>query len=324
MPKEPFWAFVHFQWKWMELVVRDLTDKVILITGANTGLGFEAAKHLSTMNPKKIIIAVRDEKKGNDAKLKIQEYSGFDRVEVRKLDLNSFESVKNFATKINKEEERLDVFISNAGVTGDMFNFNKTQDGWESTLQTNHLSNMLLTHLMLPLLRKTASKFNIEPRIVIVASDVHNWTEFPVKVYPDPIAALNDPKRSSIFSRYQDTKLLNIYMTTGFTKLLKENNDNISIHSLTPGFCYSELGREGNRFLQYFMMVYRRMFARTTEQGSRTIVHAANSEELLLSRGENGRYWQNCHEEGTSLVARNRKIQSTVWDESMEIIKPYL
>lgn len=321
---QPAWGFIVSQWTWNSLYVRDHTDKVIVITGANTGLGFEAAKHLSTMNPKKLILAVRDEKKGAEAKKKILEYSGFERVEVKKLDLTSFQSVKDFATKFNNEEERLDILISNAGVTGDGASFNKTKDGYETTLQTNHLSNTLLLHLLLPILRKTASKFNVEPRIVVVSSEVHSWTDFPTRDYPDPLAAMNDPKRSIVKNRYSESKLLNIYMTAGFKNLFKENNDKISIHALNPGFCYSELGRENGIGGQIFMAVMRRFLAKSTEQGSRTLVHAANDENLTLSRGENGRYFSNCGEEGTSLVSRNKKLQQTVWEETNQIIKKYL
>ena len=133
------------------------------------------------MNPQKIIMAVRNVKKGNEAKDKIQAETKFNDIEVRELDLSSFNSVIAFAdsiqvsnpnsmnlTLIQKTEKRLDVLISNAGVANSIRNM--TKDGWEETIQVNHLSNLLLLILLVPLLRKSAQEFNIEPRIIVVAS----------------------------------------------------------------------------------------------------------------------------------------------------------
>ena len=139
----------------------------------------EATKHLARMNPQKIIMAVRNVKKGNEAKDKIQAETNFNNIEVRELDLSSFNSVRAFANSIQvsnsmnfnnsqKTEKRLDILISNAGVANSIRNM--TKDGWEETIQVNHLSNMLLLILLVPLLRKSAQEFNIEPRIIVVAS----------------------------------------------------------------------------------------------------------------------------------------------------------
>lgn len=308
---------------YIELIARDLTGKIVVVTGSNTGLGFDAAKHFATMNPKKLILAVRNEKKGEEAKDKIKEFNGFDRVEVMKLDLTSFRSVVEFTTKLNKEE-RLDIFISNAAITGDGTNFVMSEDGYEIALQTNHIANTLLIHLILPILRQTSSKFNVEPRVVVCGSDIHEWTNFPQKSYPDPIKALNDPKRSTMKDRYEVTKLLNVYMTTGFAKLFKENNDSIAIHCLSPGLCSSELARETGWFNRLILNFARMLIARSCEQGSRTLIHAANSEELNLNRGANGRYFSDNIEHAPTLIARDFKLQQIVWDETIQIIKSYL
>jgi len=274
------------------------------------------------MHPKILILAVRDIKKGKLAAEEIEAYCNY-KPQVWELDLCSFESVKRFAQKFESSGERLDILLSNAGVN-DNFNWDNTADGYEKTIQTNHLSNMLLIHLLTPSLRATAKKFDTEVRVVVVASEVHSWAKFEQQKYPDPIDALNDSKRSSIKERYFVSKLLNIYMTRKFAQLFKDNHDRISIHSLNPGLCNTELIRNFPFLIRMIFPLFTKLIARTSEQGSRTLVHASVSEDLLLERGPNGRYWSSCKEVTPVLLALDDKLVKSVWDNSMTILEPYL
>lgn len=118
------------------VVKADLTGKTIIITGANVGLGFEASKHFATMNPKKMILACRDEAKGRAAAEEI----GYAAAEVWPLDLASFKSVTAFADRVEHELERLDILLLNAGFASQSYGL--TEDGYESTYvpQSSYLS----------------------------------------------------------------------------------------------------------------------------------------------------------------------------------------
>lgn len=131
-----FWE--TFANKWfrpaLPLTSLDLTGRTVVVTGSNVGLGLEATKHFYDMNPSRLILAVRSVEKGEAAKnaiLKAGKNSKGTKVDVWRLDLNSFESTKAFAKKANDELDRLDVFLANAGISTRQWT--TTKDGWESS-----------------------------------------------------------------------------------------------------------------------------------------------------------------------------------------------
>lgn len=143
------------------------------MTGANVGLGLEAARHLIRLNAAKVIIGCRSADKGARAKANLERSLGRakDVVEVWPLDLSSFESVKEFCARADTLD-RLDVVVENAGVA--MVSPKGTlAEGYECTITVNVISTFLMALLLLPTLRKTASRFNTRPRLVIVSSDAH-------------------------------------------------------------------------------------------------------------------------------------------------------
>jgi retinol dehydrogenase 12 len=130
------WELFYDKWFGPALPVttRDLTGRIVVITGANVGLGFEAAKHFYAMKPARLILAVRNMSKGEEAKKAIitaDNGSSPTQVDVWQLDLSSFDSTKAFAAKVNEELDRLDVFLANAAIAG--VPWSQTTDGWEST-----------------------------------------------------------------------------------------------------------------------------------------------------------------------------------------------
>ena len=132
------------------------------------GLGIEAARHFVRLNATRVIIACRSADKGAAAKQNIE--SSTQRlgvVQVWQLDLTSFESVKEFATRASRLD-RLDVLLNNASVLMMAAEFH---EGHETMVTVNVLSTLLLTLLLLPTLRRSAAKFNMIPHIVIVSSD---------------------------------------------------------------------------------------------------------------------------------------------------------
>lgn len=177
----------------------DLTGQTVIVTGANTGLGLEAARHFTRLRAAKVILGVRNLDKGETARQSIEESTqcrGI--VEVWQLDLSSYESVKQFATRVEKLN-RLDAIVENAGMT--TRKYVQTEDN-ESTITTNVVSTFLLALLVLPKLRESATKYNIIPRLSIVSSDVHGWTDLPERRKANIFQTLNDRETADMAGRY--------------------------------------------------------------------------------------------------------------------------
>ncbi|KAL9578283.1 MAG: hypothetical protein Q9212_005818, partial [Teloschistes hypoglaucus] len=174
------------------------TDQTIIVTGANVGLGFEAARHYVRLGAAKVILAVRTVEKGETAKKEIETSEKREGIiEVWPLDLSSYDSVKAFAKRA-ESLPRLDILLENAGITTPVFKM--TEDN-ESTITTNVVSTFLLALMMLPKLRETAGKFGTRPHLTIVTSEVHFLTQFPEKSNEDIFAALNDEKTARMNDR---------------------------------------------------------------------------------------------------------------------------
>jgi NAD(P)-dependent dehydrogenase (short-subunit alcohol dehydrogenase family) len=140
------------------------------VTGGNVGLGREAARHFVRLGASKVILACRSVEKGEVAKVDIEESTKrMGVVEVWQVDLSSYESVKQFCAQASKLE-RLDIVVENAGLATPKY---EEVEGMESTITVNVISTFLMALLLLPKLRADAVKFNVLPRLSIVASDAH-------------------------------------------------------------------------------------------------------------------------------------------------------
>jgi len=178
---------------------KDFSGQTIIVTGSNTGLGLEAARHLSRLNTALIILAVRNQAKGETAKQSILASTGRadTSIEVWDLDIQSYDSIKAFCAKANKLR-RLDAVLENAGI---MTKYFKMVAGYESTITTNVIGTFLLALEILPKLKQSAAEFNIQPRLSIVASDLHFIAKFPQRDNKDIFAALNNEKSDMSMER---------------------------------------------------------------------------------------------------------------------------
>ena len=154
----------------------DHSGQVIMVTGANGGLGLEAARHFTRLNASKVILCCRNIDKGNAAKKSIEDSTQRTGVvEVWQLDLGSYESVKQLVHRA-QSLPRLDAVVENAGVAGSK-KWEVMEDN-EAQITVNVISTFLLGVLILPKLRETATRFNVQPHLVIVSSDVHPFAKF--------------------------------------------------------------------------------------------------------------------------------------------------
>ncbi|KAF5355361.1 hypothetical protein D9758_006116 [Tetrapyrgos nigripes] len=222
-----FFKFVRDQRTPLAPVVKaDLTGKTVVVTGASAGLGFEATKHFATMNPGRLILACRNQQKGEAAISDIQSSTGFSRMELWIIDLNDFTSVKTFADRFDNEGGRLDILVENAGISP-MNVDERTKDGWLGVFQTNFIAPALLAYRLLPHMLKTAQDHSTTPRIVVVTSELHYWSTVhknqAVINSPTPLKALSSQeysKKASPDDEYMDSKLLNVLFVRDLQKRL--------------------------------------------------------------------------------------------------------
>ncbi|KAK0463437.1 hypothetical protein IW261DRAFT_1672487 [Armillaria novae-zelandiae] len=305
------------------VVTADLSGKTLVLIGANAGLGFEAAKHFAKMNPARLVLTARDETKGKEALTRIQQETGYTKAELWIIDLANFSSVIAFADQAERELERLDILVENAGMATWEY---EQVEGWERTLHTNNLGPGLLAIRMIPKLLETARKYSVIPRLVIVASDVHYWTTIEKDVIAGPsiLEKLSDKDyctKEVMDRRYFDSKLLNVLFARSL-QLHVPSSPTITVNSVNPGFCHSGLRTTIPADEAEAMRKEEEELCFTTEEGSRQLVYGAvgclDGEEKLR-----GKFIQMSEvvEESDFVISEDGKIvQDKVWGEMLEIL----
>eukprot|EP00026_Physarum_polycephalum_P009879 Phypoly_transcript_10016.p1 GENE.Phypoly_transcript_10016~~Phypoly_transcript_10016.p1 ORF type:complete len:346 (+),score=65.47 Phypoly_transcript_10016:277-1314(+) len=302
-----------------EITPQDLSGKIIIVTGANVGIGFETAKALAAMNPAKLILACRNLDKANSAKNIIEDATNFHSIEAWQLDLASFASTQAFAKKFNETGLPLDLLVSNAGVgPGARV---QTVDGYEITVQVNHLCNALLVALLHPALQKAKicpeEKF---PRVNLVASDTHFWAALPLPNDTTPVQTILTQQEETPLGVYPATKLMNILFAKAYALKCP---DPVWIYSSNPGYTESELGAkdaatgEAGESHEGFMK------KRTTYEGAKTIIETSVSPKV----GPSGGYYSEMGEGRTRSSAQGEsgeRFAEHVWNDTLAILKRHV
>lgn len=214
---------------WNTQNIPDQSGKVIIITGATSGLGKEAAGIFAEKGAT-VIMPVRNTEKAKSVKEGILKLNPNAKIDIRNLDLSSLNSIKLFAEEINRDYDRLDILINNAGIM--YCPYSKTQDGFEMQMGTNHLGPYALTAQLMPVLTKTANS-----RIVNTASLAHltgnidfediNW----------------ETRKYKTMQAYSDSKLANLYFHYELAKKLNRQKNAPLVVAAHPGWTKTELDR---------------------------------------------------------------------------------
>ncbi|KAI9826789.1 MAG: hypothetical protein M1819_007260 [Sarea resinae] len=322
-----FRRFLRSQFTALPYPSTSFADQTIIITGANTGLGLEAARHIARLGATTVILAVRDLKKGHAAKVSIEASTKrTDKVvEVWQLDLAHTESVRAFAERANGLK-RLDAVIENAGMVTEKFQIvNDGHSAAERTIAVNVINTFLLALLLLPKLHATASDCNTIPRLVIVGSEGYEVAAFKEAEADDIFAALADPARSDMEDRYNTSKLLSLYGVLSLSSHLPHPTNSklsptqpgITLTTPTPGFCRSSLLREAPWYASWINALVLRLLGRSAEVGSRTLVHAAEPHHPET----HGRFLRDCHVEPLAPFVRGERaieVRERVYAQLME------
>ncbi|XP_050701475.1 retinol dehydrogenase 12-like [Eriocheir sinensis] len=283
-----------------------LEGKTVVITGASAGIGKEAAKDLVSRGAR-VIMACRNVEKAERAAAEVRIHArGKGEAVVRQVDTSDLASVRRFAARILKEEERLHLLINNAGIVGPPTR-EVTKDGLELTMATNHYGHFLLTNLLLGLIKRSAPS-----RIVILTSDSHDEV---TKLNPDCLNFEHD--HYSSFTAYGQSKLCNILFTLELTNKLQGTG--VTANCVHPGGVTTEIFYKGDVTWKLWMwgkIIY--LMGKDATQGAQTILHAAVSEEL---EGVSGKYLVDCKEAQTTDLGRSQKLAKQVWEASEVDVK---
>ncbi|TVY45350.1 Short chain dehydrogenase, partial [Lachnellula occidentalis] len=302
--------------------------QTVIITGANTGLGLATAQHILNLGATKVILGVRSISKGEEAKTKLsaETTNPSASIEVWQVDLGSFVSVKAFADRAARLE-KLDTAIMNAGLATGKWALS-AEEGWETHIQVNVLSTVLLSLLLLPTLVRTAHSSSFpgaRPHLTIVGSDVHADASLPERKDQNVLAAMNEEARWEVSNRanpaerYAASKLLGMYGAFEVAKCVPviAGGPAVVVDIVAPGFCKSELlSREE---APWALLAVQSLTGRTVAEGAKTVVDAA-------SRGvdAHGKYLD--HQKFAKLgpliaSEEGQQTQVKVWREILEVLK---
>jgi NAD(P)-dependent dehydrogenase (short-subunit alcohol dehydrogenase family) len=247
------------------LLKEHLAGNIIIITGANSGIGLEAAKTLAGRGAH-VILAVRNEEKGHSAVDHIKKVTPQASVEIMKLDLADLNSISTFAESFKKKYDSLNTLINNAGVM--IPPYGKTKDGFELQFGSNHLGHFALTGLLLPVLKNTPGS-----RIVTLSSIAHRGAQIDFD-------NLDGSKGYKPMKFYGQSKLANLLFARELDNRLKEQGINAISIACHPGISNTNLFKLGRSETPGFMKSLMKMFFQPAEKGALPTIYAATEDSL--------------------------------------------
>jgi len=277
-----------------------VVDRVVIVTGANSGIGKMTALELARKGARVVMIC-RSRSKGEAAMAEIIAQSGSAQVELIIADFASLESVRRAADAFLKSHDRLHVLVNNAGLY--MSERLLSQEGYEMTFAVNHLAPFLLTNLLLERLRASAPA-----RVVTVSSAAHMTGHIR---FDD----LNATRGFSGFRAYGDSKLANVLFSNELARRLEGSA--VTSNSLHPGVVASNFASGTGGLMGVFFSLARPFFS-SPEQGAQTSIYLASAPEVA---GVSGKYYANKRPQSSSAESKNRDVQRRLWDVSADLVK---
>ncbi|KAK1117960.1 hypothetical protein K0M31_015624 [Melipona bicolor] len=281
-----------------------MVGQVVIVTGANSGIGKEIVKELAKRKAI-VILACRNLQTAQNAISDIRTQISIGKLVPMELNLASFSSIRKFAKEVIQNFEMVDVLINNAGVYVPFKEHALTDDGFEIHFGVNHLGHFLLTNLLLEHLGRRS-------RVIIVTS----------KLFESGIidfSNLNGEKGLVVKGRmnpaYCNSKLANAYFGIELAKRTK--NRAIDVYMVCPGFTYTGLFRNVKRSWFHYIIFspIALLFLRTANQGAQTVLHCAV--EPSLSK-ETGNIYRDC-KLYVSKKELNPDVALRLWDVSVKL-----
>src|SRR5881628_915893 len=275
-----------------------MKDRVVMVTGANSGIGKSASLALAEKGATVVMVA-RNKERGDAARSEIVRKSGNNSIDLLLADLSSLESVRQLVADFRKKYSKLHVLINNAG----LFNQRRrvTADGYENTFATNYLAPFLLTNLQLDLLKASAPS-----RIINVSSVGH----YNGHINFDD---LNMETDYGGWKAYQQSKLALVLFTRELAKKLQGTG--VTVNSVHPGTVATNIWSRPMGSLGFIMTVPK-LFMTSPKKGAETVVYLASSLEAASTSGE---YWDKLKVKKSSEESYNEEVGKRLWEVSEKL-----
>jgi retinol dehydrogenase-14 len=277
----------------MEMTMNNMSGKVCIVTGANSGIGKETVRALSAQGAT-VVMVVRNLCSGEEARQDIYDETQNEKIEMMVADLFSIADIKKLVNEFKSKYERLDVLINNAGAI-----FPKkelTADGFERTFALDYLAPFLLTRELLVVLKASAPS-----RIINVSSFAHTRGTIDFE-------NLQSEKKYGQMSPYSNAKLMLIMHTYALARRLEGTN--VTVNALHPGFVRSHFGQNNASKARKLAFKLVGPFAKSPKKGAETSIYLASSPEV---EGVSGKYFVNCKPAKSSDISYDRDLQEQLW-----------
>jgi len=275
-----------------------MQGKVIVITGATSGIGQVAAEQLAGMGARLVLVA-RDKVRGQAVMARLHERAPGVVHSIHYADLSRLVEMKRVAAEIAAAEARIDVLINNAGA---LFSSRQvTEDGLERTFATNHMAYVVLTHGLRERLIASAPA-----RVVNTASAAHNRAQLDF----DDLQSAHGYRGFKVYGR---SKLCNILYTRELAR--RWAGTGVTVNSLHPGFVATRFADESGGLFSYIVRMAK-TFAISPEKGADTIVYLASSLEVAHVSGG---YFYKCRPAMPSKEAQDAAAANRLWQESTRL-----
>lgn len=275
-----------------------MNNKLCVITGANSGIGFETARALAQQGAF-IVMVCRNEDKADAARIKILKEVPDAGIDVVLCDFSIQAEIRNAAKEIQQKYEKIDILINNHGfVAAEREN---TVDGLEITFAVNHIGYFLFTHLLLNMVKESE-----EGRIISVASEAHHSGEFNSK-------NLQLDHGFKPWKAYGNSKLFNILFTKELANRLAETS--VTANCLHPGVVSTNFAQDSNWVLKTLFRLGKYFFI-SPQKGAQTTLFLATSDTV---KDVNGAYFKNKKVAIPSKTARDEEAASVLWDMSEKL-----
>jgi light-dependent protochlorophyllide reductase len=306
-----------------------MTGRVIIVTGANTGLGFEVARNLCE-GGNDVILACRNEERGNRAVEKIKRQNPNALATYMQLDLASSESIRKFVDDFRETGKKLNVLVNNAGILLSPKDLKRqyTEENFELTMGTNHLGHFLLTNLLLEQLKATGGEEGGDARVINVSSALHDVAEalkrrsniFALDF--DNFFLFNEATYNSI-QAYKNSKVAGVMFTYELARRLEGTG--VTVNCVNPGFIpgtelYRVMSRAQKFFSRYILhgMLRFAKITRSVQQGASAICTLVTEEKYKEATGH---YYSDGAETKSSEESLDEEKQKKLWEVSGGYVK---
>ncbi|CRG82670.1 hypothetical protein PISL3812_00014 [Talaromyces islandicus] len=286
-----------------------------IVTGSNTGLGFESAKQLLSLGLTHLVMAVRSIERGTTAAKELLAVNSSAKIDVWQLDMESYDSIRSFARKCKENLSRIDFVILNAGIAPLTF-ATVPATKHERTVQVNHISTAFLAILLLPIL-KSKSPGKVPPRLTIVNSVTAHLCKFPNKDKRPLLASFDDTTITPFDpeERYGVSKLLSQLFIVRLAEIV--NSEDVIINMVDPGLTKgTRLSRDANGTTAVAAKMFFSIAGRRIDKGAATYIDA------VLGHGKetHGCFLMNCQISSLSrwYYSDGKALTDSIWAETLQ------